>query len=52
MNEIDEAFKRWDKNRTQENKDAWYRAVKKFNEIYSDNTAVKHERNRNRKDKA
>ena len=30
MNKIDEAYTRWDKNRTQENKDAWYRAVKKF----------------------
>ena len=50
MNEIDEAFKRWDKNRTQENKDAWYRAVKKFtNEIYSNHTTVKHKRHRRSK---
>ena len=51
MNIVDAAYKKWDKDRTQENKDAWYKAVKKFNEIHSYNTPVKHKRSRHRKDK-
>ena len=34
MYEIDQAYKKWDKERTEEAKKLWYKAVKKWSEIH------------------
>ena len=49
MNEVDEAYQKWDKERTEEAKELWYKAVRRFSEIHSYHTTVEHKRNRHRK---
>tara|TARA_Y100000590_G_scaffold134576_1_gene153984 strand:+ start:200 stop:358 length:159 start_codon:yes stop_codon:yes gene_type:complete len=49
MEEINKAYQKWDKERTEEAKELWYKAVRRFSEIYSSNSTVEHKRNRHRK---
>ena len=36
MEEVNKAYKKWDKERTEEAKAAWYEAVRRFSEIHGD----------------
>ena len=49
MKEVNEAYKRWAKERSDKARKNWYRAVRKFHEVYSCHTAIEHKRNRHRK---
>ena len=49
MEEINKAYQKWDKERTEEAKELWYNAVRRFSEIHSSHIAVEHKRNRHRK---
>ena len=49
MKDINEAYKRWEKERSDKARKNWYRAVRKFHEVYSCHTAIEHKRNRHRK---
>jgi len=33
MNDVDKAYKRWEKEKSEEAKAAWYQAVRRFSEI-------------------
>ena len=49
MEEINKAYQKWDKERTEEVKELWYNAVRRWSEIHSHYTTVEHKRNRHRK---
>ena len=49
MEEINKAYHKWDKERTEEAKELWYNAVRRWCEIHSYYTAVEYKRNRHRK---
>ena len=56
MKNVNEAYKRWEKERSEEAKAAWYEAVrrfskglKKFHEVHSYYTAIEHKRSGHRK---
>ena len=49
MEKVNKAYQKWDKERTEEAKELWYKAVRRFSEIHSSYIAVKHKRNRHRK---
>ena len=49
MKEVNKAYKRWAKERSDKARKNWYRAVRKFHEVYSCHTAIEHKRNRHRK---
>ena len=45
MNDVDKAYKRWEKEKSEEAKAAWYQAVRRFSEICNYSSAQR-ERNR------
>ena len=49
MQEINKAYQKWEKEKTVEAKELWYKAVRRFSEIHSSHIAVEHKRNRHRK---
>ena len=49
MKDVNEAYERWAKEKSEENKKLWYKAVRIFHEIHSCHTAIEHKRNRHRK---
>jgi len=49
MKEVNEAYKRWAKERSDKARKNWYRAVKRFHEVYSYHTVIEHQRSRHRK---
>ena len=46
MEKVNKAYQKWDKERTEEAKELWYNAVRRFSEIHSHYTTVEHKRNR------
>ena len=36
MEEVNKAYKKWDKERTEEAKELWYEAVRRFSKIHGD----------------
>jgi hypothetical protein len=51
MKDVNEAYKRWEKEKSEEAKAAWYQAVRRFSEICNYSSA-QCERNRRNKTKA
>ena len=49
MKDVDEAYKKWAKEKSDDAKENWYKAVKKFHEAHSYYTAIEHKRSGHRK---
>ena len=45
MEEVNKTYQKWDKERTEEAKELWYKAVRRFSEI-SNYSSAQRERNR------
>jgi hypothetical protein len=51
MKDVNEAYKRWAKERSDKARKNWYRAVRRFHEVHSCYPAIEHQRSRHRKSK-